>query len=170
MAGIEVTMKSTDYTGLLPRSPDYTTASNEAVGDPNGGVTVTVNGTGNCLTTTGNNYGCNGSDANIFNFQTDGNTLTVERRSVRRLSPIPPTAQFPTVIEEPATPCYEDTDAAIVNGGGGKRKDDKEMNGCAGVDMYKQQQQQQQCPRRRLPSINANMVKNMPSRSFDSGT
>ena len=130
----------------------------------------------------GGNGGCEG---NIFNFQTDGNTLTVveSRRcgGMRRLSPIPPTVQFPTVIEEPATPCYDEIDHGSAgagsrrpsrsalggnNGGSCNNMADKEAINNGGGDIYKGQQQQH---RRRLPSINANMAKNMPSRSFDSG-
>ena len=181
----------------MTQSPDYTTSVNNEVsaGQDAANITFTVNGSVNGYTTTtavssgGVNGGCEG---NIFNFQTDGNTLTVveSRRGcgvgMRRLSPIPPHAvQFPTVIEEPATPCYDEIDhGGSAAGGAGSRRPsrtalggnnggscnnmaDKEAvnNGCGG-DIYKSQQQQ---PRRRLPSINANMVKNMPSRSFDSG-
>ena len=194
--------RSPDYNNLSVAGGGGVGIDPSAIIDHNsttaGLVTVTVNGGGTATAvhptsappvTTNHNH----QDGNIFNFQTavaadcggnvssSNNALTVERRPVRRLSPIPPTAAFPTVIEEPATPCYDDSDAAMVkdfvaggncnvisaggvimSGGGMVRKEEKEMNGSA-TDVYAKQ------PRRRLPSINANMVKNMPSRSFDSG-
>lgn len=79
----------------------------------------------------------------------DLNALAVERRPVRRLSPIP--AHFPTVIEEPATPSLEDNQNFPA-----------ENNAAAGVNAGGKQ-------RRRLPYISSNMTKNRPSRSFDSG-
>ena len=82
----------------------------------------------------------------------DGNSLCVDRRPVRRLSPIPPSAHFPTVIEEPATPSREES---------GPFPDPLNYREAEGEGNLKH--------RRRLPYISTNMTKNKSSRSFDSG-
>ena len=97
------------------------------------------------------------SEGNIFNFHTESNSnsLTVERRPVRRLSPIPPTAHFPTVLEEPSSSSAEGPE---------------EFNEVPTV-VFKENESGENCVkhRRRLPYISSSMTKNKSSRSFDSG-
>ena len=96
------------------------------------------------------------SEGNIFTFHMESNTnsLTVERRPVRRLSPIPPTAHFPTVLEEPSSSSAEGSE------------------GFNEVPVaFKENEGGENCVkhRRRLPYISSSMTKNKSSRSFDSG-
>jgi len=128
-------------------------------------------------------------DTNIFNFnEPEPNSLSVERRPVRRLSPIPPTQHhFPTVIEEPATPSQEENDnfgevmltyregegepTLHYEGGrdGGVHYDGGREGGPGQYDGGREGEGGNHKHRRRLPYISSNMTKNKSSRSFDSG-